>query len=641
MKVRKLYLAGLGALSGFGGVAFAQVPVVPVAPAVPVAPGAVPVAPVAPAQPMTLWSFLGISKAQKEACKQKLCATTAGQFINNAFTPATMFSGGIIPPCCPPNTPTPAELADEGAVGTAAAIKASEAQAKARRAAMRYLGTVDCNRFPAASKALALGLRSDPNECVRFEAALALGNGCCCNNETMEALAIAAACSDRDKFPRETSDRVRAAAVAALQTCLSCYVDPNPPAAPVEKPLEGKPLEGDKPAEQILPPAANPPGPGTTATDKANDSAAPIKAVKGERPGGEAYYAKIREVPRHLIVAEARRVVEKYNQTASAQAVIGRQNSLVSVVNRAFADDPGLPPIVIENGVPVLRAEYATHRPKNLWDMLTRESIPPGDPVGVVKTEVVVNTTAEPPMSPRIEGPMPPVGSFPVVTTDVPPMIAKAEAPRPKAAAKPAPAIHAVETTPTATPKAVKVITPTDVGPYGEHRVSRPKTPAELAGRTRSPDADKSLAPMPFPLPAAVASEPAKPAAVRESLKPVEPVVEVAKPEPVAIASPLAQRALTVLRDAHPAAVREQIAESLSASDLHGCPELAAALLNQARGTDPESARKAAIKALVRCQANAPEVLAGLEKLTEDVSPAVRVEAAIGLARLKVGPAAR
>ena len=75
--------------------------------------------------------------------------------------PLSAFTGGIIPPYCP-LTPSLAELADQGAVGAAAKIKAEEAQAKARKAAMRYLGTVDCTRFPDAQDALVKGLHDCP-----------------------------------------------------------------------------------------------------------------------------------------------------------------------------------------------------------------------------------------------------------------------------------------------------------------------------------------------------------------------------------------------------------------------------------------------------------------------------------------------
>src|SRR5947208_2751239 len=72
---------------------------------------------------------------------------------------------------------------------------------------------------PEATEALAKSLRLDRNECVRFEAALALGNGCCCNEKTVRALEMSVSMSDKDGAPVERSDRVRAAAADALAHC--------------------------------------------------------------------------------------------------------------------------------------------------------------------------------------------------------------------------------------------------------------------------------------------------------------------------------------------------------------------------------------------------------------------------------------
>src|SRR5207302_6302538 len=122
-----------------------------------------------------------------------------------------------------------AKLAAEGkldsAEGSAAQIKKSEAEAKARREAIRYLGTVDCNYWPNAKAALISGLRGDPNECVRYEAALALLRGCCCNKMIMEALKHSANGSDKDGFPAEDSWRVREAASEALAHCAAVFVE--------------------------------------------------------------------------------------------------------------------------------------------------------------------------------------------------------------------------------------------------------------------------------------------------------------------------------------------------------------------------------------------------------------------------------
>jgi hypothetical protein len=572
-------------------------------------------------------------------------------------------------------------LADQGVVGEAAKIKAEEAQAKARKAAVRYLGTVDCGRFPDAEGALVKALRTDTNECVRYEAALALGNGCCCTNTTMEALAITAACSNRDGNPREYSDRVRAAAVAALQNCLSCFVDPNPPKQ--EKEIEGPATEGAT----------------TTTTknekrdDKANADAKDEKvAKKAERPVGAAYYAKIKEVPRHLIVEEARRVVDNFNEVASAQVILTRQNSLVTIINSSFDDRA----VMDQGGASTMRAEMAATRPNTLWDVLTKQStvVDTGLPV---RNDVVVKNTVEPPTMAMPHEPMPmtvmkndgmpPIVPQPMPRTEAPAMnVVKSEpVPTlaiPKVDERPLPSVTAPKS------EIPKVIVPgeriTRPGSYGEQTVIRPKTPAELASQPRTINADNFT---PAPTPTVIASEPTKPIVVMEPSKsmiavetpkpvvvpeapkkvivPEPPKLEVAvepikkpvaqeTPKPIIVpptnkvesmkpveaakptVTPLAQRAITVLTEPHPAAVRESIADTLAASDVNSSPELVTALVKQAGSTDAESARKAAIRALVRCQVNRPDVLSALDKLTEDPSPAIRMEAAIATARLRV-----
>jgi hypothetical protein len=116
-------------------------------------------------------------------------------------------------------------LAANGAAGgagsTAAAIQADQAGANARRAAVRFLGTVDCHYYPEAEAALIAALRTDRSECVRLEAGLALSHGCCCTKSTIEALRICVSGGEKDGNPGETSPRVRIAAFNALQGCCS------------------------------------------------------------------------------------------------------------------------------------------------------------------------------------------------------------------------------------------------------------------------------------------------------------------------------------------------------------------------------------------------------------------------------------
>jgi hypothetical protein len=203
-------IPGLGAGTGIGGTAASALGAGVAAPA---------------AAPRTLWGFLGLSPDNLKACRDKLCACQIGQMANSLLTgPVGAISGGFLCPLCPP-APSPAQIAalekkpNGGAEAAAAKIKASEADAKARVAAVEYLSTVDCNRFPEAKKGLISALREDPNECVRFAAARALNSGCCCDQEVIEQLRICVA-GEKKGAPAETSPRVKAAAFAALQNCL-------------------------------------------------------------------------------------------------------------------------------------------------------------------------------------------------------------------------------------------------------------------------------------------------------------------------------------------------------------------------------------------------------------------------------------
>lgn len=263
---RKRWLGTLGIVCGaflaptFSSHSSAQVPSVSPLPAdVPAAAAAAPggalaaagpagAAAAAPAAPQTLWGFLGLSKANCAACRDKLCQSQLGMLLNNAVGPANALAGGMVPALCPPALPpTAAQLAamnandQTGATAAAAQIKAQEAAAKARVAAVEYLGTVDCRYYPNARKALIAALRADPNECVRFAAARALNSGCCCNKDTIKALQIVVAGDDADGSPPELSPRVRGESFAALQNCLMRVpevipVEPVKPEGPAVRP---------------------------------------------------------------------------------------------------------------------------------------------------------------------------------------------------------------------------------------------------------------------------------------------------------------------------------------------------------------------------------------------------------------------
>jgi hypothetical protein len=207
-------IPGAGGIGGLGGGGL------PGAGGIPGASGLTGAAPTT-GTPGTLWNFLGISKANCAECKQKICASQFGMLLSSGMKPLSGLTGGILPGCCPPTSPAQlaADEAAGGAQGVAAKIKADEAAAKAKIAAIEYLATVDCNYWPDAAPALINSLRNERNECVRFAAARALGTGCCCNEKTVAALTLTVTSDTSDGAPAESSERVKAAAYFALQHC--------------------------------------------------------------------------------------------------------------------------------------------------------------------------------------------------------------------------------------------------------------------------------------------------------------------------------------------------------------------------------------------------------------------------------------
>lgn len=121
---------------------------------------------------------------------------------------------------------------------TAAKIKADEAQANARQAAVRYLATVDCNYYPEAEAGLIAALRADRSENVRYEAAVALGSSRGATRRIIDALNLSALGQDVDGNPPETSERVRQAARASLNRVLAggmaMYPVTPPPGMPMD-----------------------------------------------------------------------------------------------------------------------------------------------------------------------------------------------------------------------------------------------------------------------------------------------------------------------------------------------------------------------------------------------------------------------
>jgi hypothetical protein len=122
------------------------------------------------------------------------------------------------------------------AQGAAAQIKAEEAQAKAKIAAIEYLASVDCRYYPEAEAGMITGLRAEKNECVRLAAAKALASGCCCSAKVVKALTMTVNCSNKDGFPAEASELVRIYAFVALERCMRKCVEGEAEVPPEQPP---------------------------------------------------------------------------------------------------------------------------------------------------------------------------------------------------------------------------------------------------------------------------------------------------------------------------------------------------------------------------------------------------------------------
>jgi hypothetical protein len=390
MRFWKASVAGLLTLAGIALSAHAQIPTAPPIPgaaasgvgtsAISSAAGA--------AQPKTLWSFFGITKANCAICKEKFCASNLGMMVNNMMGPVGAISGGMLGSCCP-TVPTAKQLQDiangpggpNGAAAVAAKIKASEADAKARVAAVEYLGTVDCRRWPEASKALVAALRGDQNECVRYAAARVLNNGCCCTKETIAALKDTIASEPADKLPVETSDRVRAAAMVALSRCQFL----NPETIEVEQERESAPPPPPTPARE------------GTAMNGTSDPGVTVAGANSLDPDVRlsAHIAKIRRKPAREILAEARRELEIARRSGPPATLTTGNRSLLDVLARsrrngneaqASVAPPvyAAPPIAVPPpAYPPTPAPAATYPPTNIEDPQVRSSgyqMPAGSP---------------------------------------------------------------------------------------------------------------------------------------------------------------------------------------------------------------------------------------------------------------------
>jgi hypothetical protein len=248
----------------------------------------------------TIWARLGISQEQREFCRRKICRTPAGQLIGRLMAPVSAFSGGVIPPFCP-TVPSVAELLDPGPVGAASKAKLDRAGAEERMKAVKYLGTLDCHYWPEAEEALIAALRADRNECVRYEAAVALAKGCCCTCKVIVALSHVVSCSDADGHPYEKSARVRAVAAHALDRCMANCACSNGglPCLPVMENADEKPKDKEKTPEVKEKGKDN----------EKKDEKKPM-AKHGDPEYPKEYYTAVARLPREQVLNFGRRALE-------------------------------------------------------------------------------------------------------------------------------------------------------------------------------------------------------------------------------------------------------------------------------------------------------------------------------------------
>ena len=293
-------------------------------------------------------------KAQIKAC---FCNSRIGQFMNNMLLPASAATGGLLGPVCPgPNVPNPADLAKPATSpqGAAAKIKAEEAQAAAKIAAIEYLATVDCRYYPEAEAALINGLRAEKNECVRLAAAKALASGCCCSAKVVKALTISVNCSTKDNFPAEASELVRTYAYVALERCLRKCIEAEPEVPPEPPPAAKKAMY-----ETLVPMGTIP------------DYTATILLA--------SYYAPERSEPPAAVFAAARQTLSRGLQLS--QQTIARLSGPRNVRDAMFPD--GVKPISFSMPQLALARKPDVQEQPRQYVMNVSGPIEPGQPVPV------------------------------------------------------------------------------------------------------------------------------------------------------------------------------------------------------------------------------------------------------------------
>jgi hypothetical protein len=608
----KKWCLGLAVAAGATEGVWAQAPVVPAAaPAVVVpaaGPAMVPGAPgieaLPPAVPGGMCGNI-IQGCDYITFRMKLfwCNSVLGQLFNNMLKPANALTGGVVPLCCPPLGVNPADLLKpaDSAEGAAARIKADTADAKARAAALRYLGTVDCHYWPEAQAALINGLRADRNECVRLAAALALGSGCCCSPKTITALGITVAGTEDDGNPSETSERVRAAAFVALSHCVDRFPPPPVEIGPVREPVPGT-------GEPVPPPRVGPetvPPPKPMLPPPPNGSQGSNKPADKTKVSPAAYYERVAKLPMSEVLDRARRQLHDnavvsapagtpHPSMSAGQGILGMALSAMTDPAPAAAATSSAPPAMEVAGdakaasTPVAPPSEGTLTPVN-----------PGRAHPAALVPVPAGQTL--PIVPSASHGAPPTG--PVVPPRPTVPVSQPSGPMPQAGlvTPPRPVAPVVWTSPYASQA------PAGGQPSGPS----PVVPAvALAGSSGgSPPPPRLPAPPPLPVTPVPAAHTTPPASSMHA-------------ETAADSQPA--RWVAVLRAAPDAEARGWAASRLQGVDWHAHPEVVTALLSAAVRDRAPSVRTGCIRTLNVIDANTSNVLAILDSLRSDSDPAVK-----------------
>ena len=614
MKPWKLYCMGLAPLALLASTAMGQgLPAITPPPGLAIAPQPPPVnAPVPPtALPPNIWDQITPRADQCAACKAKICNSRIGQLFNNMLTPIGAMSGGLLGPCCP--TINAADLAKppDSAEGAAARLKLDEADAAARRAAIRYMAGADCHYWPEVTEALIGALRADRNECVRLEAALALGRGCCCNRATMKALTLTVSGSTEDGNPPEDSERVKAAALAALNHCLANYTEVVPaPEAPVRHdgepipPKTGEPLPPPRPPETIPPPTPKPP-------------------MTRNRPFGPTeFYHHAENLEEKKVVIEARRAVEHVTPVAVEAPSPAADHTLFGII-RAAAATPTGPSVQA-----VVVMDKPTPTPLAVMPAVMVQPAKSPPPLVVVPAVMVQPMKSPPPAA--VVPAAPPSGVAPAGYF---PSIPKAAAPTEKTTAEKTTAPVEKTVAPAKTPPLAEKTHPVEKTAVRAETPSPPAAvvsavvPAKAVPTAKAASAEKTAAPVEKTPPAVKAAAP-----VVMSPPPPAPVPPAAPAKPSAAAqsdtsAAVVAGAIGVLRDSIHPEERARAAEALGACDGWASPNVVQALIEAARSDAEPPVRAACLRSLSRMNVRTLPVATVAQALRTDPDPHVRTEA--------------